>query len=107
MRRPIVEGSLTVDEITLAESAIITAVQREAFPYEYSQSNKPESSGKIINTALQRLSPICVSRVLRVGGRLRRAPLDFDTKHPIILPSKSHITRLLIEQYHRDVGHCG
>ena len=50
LRRPIREGSLTVDEITLAESAIITAVQREAFPYDYSQSDKPEPSGKIINT---------------------------------------------------------
>ena len=77
LQRPIAEGSLTVDEITLAESAIITAVQREAFLYDYSQSNKPEPLGKNINTTLRRLNPICVSGVLRVGDRLCRAPLDF------------------------------
>ena len=78
LRKPISEGPLTVDEVTLDESAIITAAQRDAFPYDHSQSNKLEPSGKVINTTSQRLNPICVSGVLCAGGRLRRVSLDFD-----------------------------
>ena len=78
----------------------------KAFPYDYSQSNKPQTSDKVISTALKKLNPICVLGVFGVKGKLCRAPLDFDIKHPITLPSKYHFTRLLIEQPHRDVGHC-
>ena len=53
------------------------------------------------------MNPICVSGILRVGGRLRRTPIAFETRHPIIVPSESHVTKLLIEQHHRDIGHCG
>nr|XP_054593472.1 uncharacterized protein LOC129160606 [Nothobranchius furzeri] len=37
--------------------------------------------------------------LIRVGGRLRRADLDLDTMHPIILDPKHHVTRLLIKKY--------
>ena len=53
------------------------------------------------------MNPICVSGILRVGGRLRSTPIAFETRHPIIVPSESHVTKLLIEQHHRDIGHCG
>ncbi|XP_066907074.1 uncharacterized protein [Halyomorpha halys] len=39
--------------------------------------------------------------VLRVGGRLRNANLDYDAKHPIIIPGKSHFAKLLVDHYHR------
>ena len=46
--------------------------------------------------------------VLRVGGRLERAELSFDAKHPIIIPSKhDHIVDLLIRHYHQREGHAG
>ena len=40
-----------------------------------------------------------------MGGRLENAPIDQDAKHPIILPNKHHLTTLIIERYHRDLGH--
>ena len=55
---------------------------------------------------LQKLNPICVSSKLQVERRLRRAPLEFETRHPIILLSDSHVTKLFIEQHHRDSRHC-
>lgn len=30
--------------------------------------------------------------LLRVGGRLKNAMIDYDEKHPIIIPHSSHIT---------------
>ena len=56
-------------------------------------------------SSLYRLNPILEDGILRVGLRLENAPIDRDAKHPIILPNKHHLTTLIIERYHRDLGH--
>ena len=43
--------------------------------------------------------------ILRVGGRLENAPIEYQTKHPIILPYRHHVTDLIILQYHHRAGH--
>ena len=49
-----------------------------------------------------------VDRVVHVGGRLDRAYLDFDIKHPNVLPRVHHLTALIIQDKHfRTVGHLG
>ena len=45
--------------------------------------------------------------VLRVRGRLERSSISFDMKHPIILPQKHHIRKLIIRHYHGLEGHMG
>ena len=45
--------------------------------------------------------------LLRVGGRLNKAPLTYSAKHPLVLHSRSRIARLLIEKAHNDCGHQG
>ena len=80
------------------------------FPEEVSllsdSTTPPKGSQKLFGP-LQKHNPVCISGVLRVGGRLRRAPIEFETRHPVILPPNSHVTRLLIEQHHENIGHCG
>ncbi|XP_077971337.1 uncharacterized protein LOC144425694 [Styela clava] len=44
---------------------------------------------------------------IRVGGRLRNAPVDFDVKHPIILPHKHHVTEMIIREHHVSTHHSG
>ena len=39
--------------------------------------------------------------LLRVGGRLNKAPLTYSAKHPLVLHSRSKIARLLIEKAHQ------
>ena len=39
--------------------------------------------------------------LLRVGGRLHKAPLPEEIKHPIILDPKHEITRLIVAQFHQ------
>ncbi len=56
---------------------------------------------------LYKLNPIMVDGLVRVGGRLERAEMQFDAKHPIILPRNSPISSLILEETHRSVGHCG
>ena len=54
------------------------------------------------------LSPFLDERgILRVGGRLRNAPLTPDARHPVLLPTASEVTRLIVGQQHRHLLHAG
>ncbi|XP_077973314.1 uncharacterized protein LOC144428239 [Styela clava] len=55
---------------------------------------------------MQKLNPVLFDGILRVGGRSQNAPIEFDLKHPIILPS-NHITQLIVREYHKSSHHCG
>ena len=57
--------------------------------------------------AMAKLNPIMLNGLLRVGGRLEKAPVPFDARHPIILPHVSHLTDLVIAHYHVLAGHGG
>ena len=107
LKREIRKGPLTVDEIIQAETSIIKTIQREAYPNEYQSLNSRKNLDNKICNSLRKLNPILVSGILRVGGRLRRSACDFDVKHPVIMPPNSHVTQLLIEEYHRKIGHSG
>ena len=45
--------------------------------------------------------------ILRVGGRLKSAHISFSQKHPILLPSRHHVTDLLIREVHELNHHAG
>ena len=102
LRKSIPAGPLTVDELEEAEHAIFSAVQHSEFKSEISSLPELRKSDP-----LRKLRPILFQGLLRVGGRLRNADEDFGVKHPIILPSSHHVTRLLIENHHRAMGHSG
>ena len=53
------------------------------------------------------LNPVLDEGILRVGGCLENAPISFEAKHPMILPSKHHVTNLRTQNRHRQQGHCG
>ena len=59
-------------------------------------------------TSLQKLDPFLDQNgVLRVGGRIRRANLKEDIKFPILLPRDGHITKLLVQYFHKICKHQG
>ena len=45
--------------------------------------------------------------MLRTDGRLENAELPLDTSHPLILPSRRSLTRLLVLYEHVVGGHAG
>jgi len=45
--------------------------------------------------------------ILRVGGRLRGSNLSFAQKHPILLPSRNHLTDCIIRGIHESNHHAG
>lgn len=55
-----------------------------------------------------RLNPFIDSEgLVRVGGRLVKSDLDFNVKHPLLLPKSHHVTHLLVDHYHRMFLHPG
>ncbi len=41
--------------------------------------------------------------LVRIGGRLHKATMPFEEKHPVVIPKNSHITTLLIQHHHSKV----
>ncbi|XP_071509981.1 uncharacterized protein [Diadema antillarum] len=46
-------------------------------------------------------------KVYRVGGRIRHAPISYDTRHPYLLPRESHISLLIVRDGHSLALHGG
>ena len=121
--RPIA-GPPTVEEMRLADEVILKSLQfgyfgkeirvlqnlRDKDPMFQNRQNAHTRNEKLKQTSsLFRLDPFLDEKgLLRIGGRLQRATLAYEVKHPIVVPKKSHITDLLIRQYHsQDQYHQG
>ena len=53
---------------------------------------------------MQKLQPIEIDGIVRLGGRLEKAVVKFDVKHPIILPQNCHFSELMIRQHYVEMG---
>ncbi|KAJ8049157.1 hypothetical protein HOLleu_01772 [Holothuria leucospilota] len=103
-------GPLTLLEIQEAERAILRLVQGTTFPEVVRQLQGSENVKGWKNPGLsqfRKLRPILFDGIIRVGGRLRRAPISDEVKHPTVLPNRHHVTNLVILHYHALVGHSG
>ncbi|XP_043477349.1 uncharacterized protein LOC122508206 [Leptopilina heterotoma] len=99
------DGPLTATELKIAEDRIMQLVQREEFEEEIKNAHAGKEISK--SSTLNRLSPIYVAGMLRVGGRIENAAINDNKKHPIVLPKKHIVTRLLIREYHEKNLHSG
>ena len=59
------------------------------------------------SSSLATLSPILTDGIIRVGGRIHRAPITFEAAHPVILPKSSPVSVLIVRYYHHVLGHAG
>jgi hypothetical protein len=111
-------GELSVKELRVATLEIVGYVQRQIFPKEWTLLERTQAcdalgsdkaSVKTVGSSspLRKLCPRWDNGVLRVGGRLDKAPIRFEAKHPLILPSKHHVTDLIIRHHHLLAGHSG
>ena len=108
---------LTVEELQKAEDAVIRYVQRQSFPDEMkfleqlnsrSGQSPARNEGKLKRSSrLYGLDPFVEDGLLRVGGRLQRSDRPYESKHPVILPKRGHVTELLIRDTHETLGHQG
>lgn len=89
--------SLKISEINQAIELLIKFAQESSFEPEIRHLRKGESiktSSKILS-----LDPFLdKDGLVRVGGRLQKAPVSFQQKHQIILPDKHRLTKLLVKR---------
>lgn len=84
----------------------IKIVQQAWFSNDIRSISKGEQLPR--SNALVRLTPfIDRDGLLRVGGRLHHANIDPETKHPLILPRNSPLTKLIIANAHEKTLHGG
>ncbi len=98
--------SLTPDDLWRAENAIIRFTQRQRFPDELAVLSSGKGEVKK-NSPIYKLDPILEDGLLRVGGRLSRAAMSEESKHPVILAKDLHISTLILKYIHEQVGHGG
>lgn len=100
------DKNITEEQLRQAKAIIIRAVQSEVYADDIRHVERGESVPK--QSPLSKLNPVIdISRVLRVGGRLTKGPLTADETHPILLPSKHHVTQLIVRHFHSQVRHQG
>ncbi|XP_062713737.1 uncharacterized protein LOC115269020 [Aedes albopictus] len=93
---------LTVSELRRSTEAIIHVVQLVHLVDEIQRVSTNEPCKRLAN-----LRPIYSDGLLRVGGRLDRSQLPFESRHPIILPDSDPVIRLLVRQMHVELLHIG
>ena len=95
----------SAEKLKSAEVELVKHIQRKNFPFLFSAGSAQLPRASSLPRYLNKLCPIIENGVVRERGRLEKANLDHDSKHPVTLPSDRHFTELVIRQYHCEVGH--
>ena len=97
---------LTTQELSIAMTLWTKAIQGQAFSPELQQLAKKNSN---LSLPLIRHLHLYLddSAVLRCWGRLESAPLDDQSKSPVLLPRNEHFTKLVALAAHAQVLHSG
>ena len=99
-------GSSLVDLLMLAEIKIWSLVQQENFGNGIISLKKPMSVHS--KSQLIALLPFLDSNGnMRTKRRLREADVEYQTKHPVILPSQHWAVKLFLEDMHKRWHHEG
>jgi len=97
---------LTLEELKHASRCLVRMEQRFAFEEEIGALQSKKAIPR--RSSLRHLNPwLDQMGLLRVGGRLRHAVLEHDTKYPLVLPHKSKLTELIVLHEHVRHQHAG
>ncbi|XP_049289532.1 uncharacterized protein LOC125767221 [Anopheles funestus] len=99
------KGILSSNELQKAETTLIRISQTESFAEDIADIRR---DGQVKHkSSLKALAPVLKDGILRIGGRLRNAPVSETRKHPILLDSKHPLTILIMQSYHQQLLHAG
>ena len=73
----------------LAEAEILLCKNDQACYLERDLSRLSKGLPVLRQSSLYRLDPVLENGLIRVGGRLQRADIDYESKHQVILSGKS------------------
>lgn len=99
------EQKMTAEDLATAEQCIVQFEQHHRFKTEISLIKATKNISQ--ESKLYKLDPVLDNGVLRVGGRLKRAALSLESKHPAILCKDMHVATLILRHIHHQLGHAG
>ncbi|XP_054706713.1 uncharacterized protein LOC129216520 [Uloborus diversus] len=100
------KGPLRAEELFAAELSLIKEIQHEHFSDEITCLKQEHQINR--NSKIRELNPfLSEDGILLVGGRLQKSTLSFYEKRPIIVPSKTHFTEIVVRDAHEKVFHSG
>lgn len=117
-KQPIGTSTPTVAELQESERIILREVQKNAYISEMKELANgradPGHDSRVHQRELKRKSDLLrldpfidKHGILRVGGRIKNASIDFGLKHPVIVPKDSHISHLIAKDCHESTKHQG
>ena len=101
------ENKIISEDLKEAELWLLKVDQKHFFAEEFTDLNKKKYVKK--SSQLFKLNPFIEEStgLIRVGSRLSNAEIQNDRKYPIILHSKSHLAKILVEYEHERLLHIG
>ncbi len=104
-----VSQTLSVEDLLDAEAAVIRYSQQKRFKEEIAALSAGKSVPK--DSYIYKLDPCLEDGLVRVGGRLSKAALPEETKHPLILSKDQHISTLILRHTNKwvtveEITHC-
>ena len=101
---PFLTGVLASPEFVAVENLWIASAQQSANPNEVNILRK---ENEISSGPLLALHPILdISGFMRVGGRLSQSSEPYDRIHPIIVPGRHDLTKLMVRYEHSRLLHA-
>lgn len=98
-------GPITKEEFEDSYKLLIAISQRESFPRELADLKRGDEVKD--SSEIHALHPQLVDGLIRVGGRLRNAPVSENRKHPIVLHHHHPLSKLVLTHYHEKFYHAG
>ncbi|XP_062538788.1 uncharacterized protein LOC134207082 [Armigeres subalbatus] len=98
-------GSLHTCEREAALKVLVRLTQRESLKDD---TQAVATYGEVKpNSRLKTLAPTLNDGILKVGGRLRNAPVPESREHPMILPPNHHFIKMVLTYYLQKLLHAG
>ena len=95
---------ITATDMKDSEIIILKYIQHVVYNREIEALETGRSLG---GSSLLSLDVRMRQGLLCVGGRLARSDLSLEQRNPVILPSRDHVTSLIVRDAHAKMGHLG
>ena len=106
LRAYVCKGSAEDEALKLKDGPLLPIELQSAETYWIKESQKSLEEG-LGKGAFKNLSPYTDPEgIVRVGGRVDKALVSYDTRRPMLLPRDHWISRLIIQHAHQ-FGHDG
>lgn len=97
---------LESDDLESAQKIIIRSSQRDSLGHLLQALHQKKDLPK--NSPIKKLDPyVDEEGIIRIGGRLRLAPMTLEERHPVILCGKAYTSTLVVRHHHEKVQHQG